>query len=363
MAVKVIIEGNLGNEFAFNNEAKKVELKVDNKTIKKQPDGTVYAVPGAGAVEIEEAANLGFADGNGNTTPAAFHLVFSGMKLPINKVGVIKGTNWLVFQAGQAQSTPAPTPTPDPVAKQGFSFNRNEDATQGGVSSYAVDIPQFTKGYAFKVDTPHETEIGGEPVVVRVRDVNANQVLTVATFSNGSLVASQSGVLTPIINGFQYVIVPSELFGDAATVKTYLSVQNMSEVYSEFNGVVIENSEYRGDTDSTDVRLATPSMLVTSRDLGAYIYNQGLSDSIYIPDIMYLFEQDGYSLQARFYDSDELVHTVAIDGGGGSRYIPSDTVNALAGRHISRIDVGVYNSNGEPPENLTPTINYVDFQY
>ena len=100
MAVKVIVEGNLGNEFAFNHEAKKVELKVDGTTVKKKSDGTVYAVQGAGTVEIEEVTGItSYRDGWGNYLDAPFRLSKDGTNYPINKVGRIKGTDWLVLQA------------------------------------------------------------------------------------------------------------------------------------------------------------------------------------------------------------------------------------------------------------------------
>ena len=118
MAVKVIVEGNLGNEFAFNHEAKKVELKVDGTTVKKKPDGTVYAVQGAGTVEIEEVTGItDYRDGWGNSLDAPFRLSKDGTTYPINKVGRIKGTDWLVLQASGlfAQTQPPEQP---PVNKQ-----------------------------------------------------------------------------------------------------------------------------------------------------------------------------------------------------------------------------------------------------
>ena len=117
MAIKVIVEGNLGNEFAFNHEAKKVELKVDGTTVKKKPDGTVYAVQGAGTVEIEEVTLQGYADSNGGSVATPFQLSKDGTNYPINKVGRIKGTDWLVLQASGlfAQTQPPEQP---PVNKQ-----------------------------------------------------------------------------------------------------------------------------------------------------------------------------------------------------------------------------------------------------
>lgn len=119
MAVKVIVEGNLGDEFAFNHEAKKVELKVDGTTVKKKPDGTVYAVQGAGAgtVEIEEVVLQGYADSMGNFADAPFQLSKDGTNYPINKVGRIKGTDWLVLQASGLFVQPQPPEQP-PVYKQ-----------------------------------------------------------------------------------------------------------------------------------------------------------------------------------------------------------------------------------------------------
>ena len=121
MAIKVIVEGNLGNEFAFNHEAKKVELKVDGTTVKKKPDGTVYAVQGAGTVEIEEVALQGYADSNGGSVATPFQLSKGGTNYPINKVGRIKGTDWLVLQAsGLFAQTQPPEQPPEqpPVNKQ-----------------------------------------------------------------------------------------------------------------------------------------------------------------------------------------------------------------------------------------------------
>lgn len=114
MAIKVIVEGNLGDEFAFNHEAKKVELKVDGTTVKKKPDGTVYAVQGAGAgsVEIEEVVLQGYADSMGNFADAPFQLSKDGTNYPINKVGRIKGTDWLVLQANGLFVQPQPPEQP-----------------------------------------------------------------------------------------------------------------------------------------------------------------------------------------------------------------------------------------------------------
>lgn len=115
MAVKVIVEGNLGDEFAFNQEAKKVELKVDGTTVKKKPDGTVYAVQGAGAgsVEIEEVTGItNYYDGWGNTVDAPFQLSKDGTTYPITKVGRIKGTDWLVLQASGLFVQPQPPEQP-----------------------------------------------------------------------------------------------------------------------------------------------------------------------------------------------------------------------------------------------------------
>ena len=118
MAIKVIVEGNLGDEFAFNHEAKKVELKVDGTTVKKKPDGTVYAVQGAGTgtVEIEEVVLQGYADSNGGSVAAPFQLSKDGTNYPINKVGRIKGTDWLVLQASGlfVQTQPPEQPPEQP---------------------------------------------------------------------------------------------------------------------------------------------------------------------------------------------------------------------------------------------------------
>lgn len=85
MAIKVIVESNLGNEFLLNQEAKKIELKVDGTTVTKAEDGTLSAT---GGVVITPAPELGiFALSNLKTNTQEQY-----------EFGRIEGTDYLVVK-------------------------------------------------------------------------------------------------------------------------------------------------------------------------------------------------------------------------------------------------------------------------
>lgn len=85
MAIKVIVESNLGNEFLLNQEVKKIELKVDGTTVTKAEDGTISATGGA---VVTPAPELGiFALSNLKTNTQEQY-----------ELGRIEGTDWLAVK-------------------------------------------------------------------------------------------------------------------------------------------------------------------------------------------------------------------------------------------------------------------------
>lgn len=92
-------------------------INTDNKLACATPSGS-----GSTAVEIEELSYREFLDSGDIIRPFMSKLWVDNKAYPINKVGRIKGTNWLVFQAEgllQTQPTPPVTePEQPPVTTQ-----------------------------------------------------------------------------------------------------------------------------------------------------------------------------------------------------------------------------------------------------
>lgn len=85
MAIKVIVESNLGDEFLLNQEVKKIELKVDGTTVTKAEDGTISATGGA---VVTPAPELGV-------------LVLDDAKTKVSnqyELGRIEGTDYLAVK-------------------------------------------------------------------------------------------------------------------------------------------------------------------------------------------------------------------------------------------------------------------------
>ena len=80
-------------------------IDVDGVTIIINPDNKLAcATPangGSTTVEIEEVTGItNYHDGWGNYINQPFSIAKGGQRYPITKIGRIKGTNWLVLQAG-----------------------------------------------------------------------------------------------------------------------------------------------------------------------------------------------------------------------------------------------------------------------
>ena len=81
----------------------------DNKLACATPSGS-----GSTAIEIEELSYKEFLDSNEIIRPFMSKLWVDNKEYPINKVGRIKGTNWLVFQAEGLLQTKTTPPVTEP---------------------------------------------------------------------------------------------------------------------------------------------------------------------------------------------------------------------------------------------------------
>ena len=176
------------------------EIDVDNVTIIINPQNKLEAkIPPAtaGAVEIEEIPNTSSLDSS--------IIRIDGKYYPMSKVGVIKGTEWLVFQL--KDFVPATTPTPvtepeqPPVTNKVWTANticeQNQDnpvydetftgVRLGGDLPEGITTVQITKAngqiqsfiysgtdYKYNIDPEDFSSFGGNPVKVTLVTAQGN---------------------------------------------------------------------------------------------------------------------------------------------------------------------------------------------